>query len=227
MEKQKMHARRDDEAEELVSEEGSRWGMVKSIVTVLIVVGVLSSWWYGFGKSVASVKSAAISVKSGIASALTFGKSATIVDEELSTTGSDSIAMNEEIVTDSSWQIRKPEQGDSIWNVYKAGIGADAGVSFQAQTVNGLKNITVLKNSIPQTSLADNSLSQNKEYTFVSQEAQARYAGKVAEANKKLQSGTHLQDLDTTLRLAYLVANAPSYEFLNSLPSQDIQNLLE
>ncbi len=222
-----MHARRDDEAEELVAQGGSRWSAVKSIVTILIVVSVLSSWWYGFGKSVASVKSVAISVKSGIASALTFGKSETISEKKLSTADSQSISLNGENASDSSWQIRKSEQGDNIWNAYKASIGADAGISFQAQTVNGLKNITVLKNAIPQDRVANNSLSQDKEYSFIGQEAQVRYAGKVAEANKKLQSGTQLKDLDNTLRLAYLVANAPSYEFLNSLPAQDIQNLLE
>lgn len=228
MENQKIPPYRNDDADELaVRAKGSTRDLVRNIVTILIVVGVLASWWYGFDKSFASVKSAAVSIASGVASVFSLGQSHVAVDDALSTAGGDAAGINGENSLGASWQIRKSEQGDSMWSVYNAGVSADDGIAFKKQTVNGLKNITLITNAIPQDRIASNSLSSGKDYSFIVREAQVRFAAKVAEANVLLNNGAHLKDLDNTLRLAYQVANAPSYQFLYSLPAQDIQNLLE
>lgn len=227
MDKPIVHTHDEAQSGKLITERSIRFGKVKRTLTILVIVFALVSWWQGFGNSIASIKYAAVFVNNGIASVLTLKKLNIAVGDELSTANAGSIEMNEERVSNSLWQVRKSVPGESIWSVYRTDIVTRHEAGYQSQTINGLKNLTILKNNIAREKIAHGSLAQNKEYSFLHQDAQKRFAEKIIEANKKLQAGAHLKDMDNSVRLAYLVANAPSYDFLYSLPSQDIQNLLE
>ena len=216
----------EEDPQDILADETGKRGIIGSVITILLIVAVLGSWWYGFGKSYAAVKSAAVSAKSGIASVLHISKADTadgVLTEELSTNGS----LTSDSVSSSSWEIRKSVAGDSIWKIYAQNVQAQGNVAFQHQVINGLKNITILKNNISQDKLAHNSMTQGQEYSFLNKDMQEKFAGKVAEANKQLQEGKHLKDMNSSLLLAYQLANAPSNSFVYSLSMGDIQNLLE
>lgn len=220
-----QHQHEEDPQDILADKTGKR-GMVGSIITVLLIVAVLGSWWYGFGKSYAAIKSVTISAKSGIASVLHISKAGTAdraSNEELST-GDSSVDSS---ASSSLWEIRKSTAGDTVWKIYAQDLQAQSNIAVRHQVINGLKNITVLKNNITQEKLAHNSMSQGQEYSFISKDAQEKFAGKVAEANKQLQEGKHLKDMDSSLSLAYQLANAPSYSYVYSLSIDDFQKVLE
>lgn len=220
----------EEEPQDILADETPKRGMMGNVITVLLVVALLASWWYGFGRSYATIKSAAVSAKSGIASVLHIGKAGTAdeaLSEKLSTGDSAEGSPISDSVSSSSWEIRKSVAGDTIWKVYAQNLQAQGNTAFQHQVINGLKNITVLKNNIAQDKLAHNSMTQGQEYSFLTKDMQEKFAGKVAEANKQLQEGKLLKDMDNSLSLAYQLANAPSYSFVYSLSMGDVQNLLE
>lgn len=220
----------EEDSQDILADETGKRGITGSVISVLLIVAVLASWWYGFGKSYTALKSAAVSAKSGIASVLHLSKAGTAdiaMDQELSTGGSDAVSSSSDSVSSSSWEIRKSVAGDTIWKVYAQDFQAQGDVAFQHQVINGLKNITLLKNGIAQDKVANNSMAQGQEYSFLGKDMQEKFAGRVAEANKKLQEGTHFKDMDSGLQLAYHLANAPSYQFVYSLQLSDVQQLLE
>ena len=67
------------------------------------------------------------------------------------------------------------------------------------QTINGLKNLTVLKNNISADKLKNNSLTEGQDYELLSEDAQSNYIDKLNEANKQMQDGTKFSDLDKDL----------------------------
>lgn len=136
-------------------------------------------------------------------------------DEKLST-GSYEAAMETDAVN-ATWQFKKAEAGESVWSVYAEAIEGNEEIAFQAQVVNGLKNITLLQNNISVERAEHNSLIIGQEYSVLSHEAIMEYAGKVNEANEMLKSGATMSDLDSDLQLAYQLANAPSQQFVSSL----------
>ena len=74
-------------------------------------------------------------------------------------------------------------------------------------------------------SVKNNSLREGADYSFLSQEAVVNYAEKLSEANKQMQEGKVLKDLSQDLQISYLLANAPSYQFLSTLQVDNL-NLL-
>lgn len=220
----------EHESQDILADETTKRGITKSVITVLLIVFLLASWWYGFGKSYAAIKSVVVSAKSGIASVFHISKANTADEasnEKLSTDGSAADSSTSGFTSSSSWEIRKSMAGDTIWKMYAQNLQAQSDVAFQHQVINGLKNITVLKNNIAQEKLAHNSMTQGQEYSFLTKDMQEKFAGKVAEANKQLKEGKSLKDMDNSLSLAYQLANPPSYSFVYSLSVGDVQNLLE
>ncbi|MEK7067083.1 MAG: hypothetical protein AAB949_01770 [Patescibacteria group bacterium] len=138
---------------------------------------------------------------------------------------------NEEILssanTEIGWEVRKTAKGESIWGIYQNEIADQTNISYKNQTINGLKNLTVLKNNISADKLKNNSLTEGQDYELLSEDAQSNYIDKLNEANKQMQDGTKFSDLDKDLQVAYLVANAPSYDFLSRISQDDLSMLLE
>ncbi len=192
---------------------------------VVLVIG-LAVWYQFVGTEDAGWVS---SLKSNILSLVSPAEEAAVTPaEKLSTaeTGM-TLAPGTTLVAQPGWAIRKSAAGDSVWNVYAAMMAGNAAVTLPNQTINGLKNLTILQNNIPIGDIAANSLALGKDYTFLSSASVSNYAKKLAEANKQMAGGTALKDLSNNLQLAYLVANAPSYDFLYSLPSGDLHMLYE
>ena len=108
-------------------------------------------------------------------------------------------------------------KGVPAWQGYVRMARANSDNRFKNQTINGLKNLTILKNKISTESVKSNSLKEGVDYSFLSQEAAVNYAKKISEANKQMQGGKMLKDLSQDLQTAYLLANAPSYQFLSTM----------
>ncbi|MBI5913451.1 hypothetical protein HY839_03380 [Candidatus Azambacteria bacterium] len=193
--------------------------------TGIVVIGLVALMaWYQFGGADHAIFT---SLKSNILSLVNTARetvSSTFGGEKLSTVGGEGAPL--ESATTSVWQTTQAVQGESVWGVYKEML-ADKEIAFRNQTVNGLKNITVLQNNIPMERLAANSLTQGQEYSVLDADAAAKYAGKVKEANEKLRGGASLSDLSPDLQMAYQLANAPSYEFLYSLSVDNIHSAYE
>lgn len=141
---------------------------------------------------------------------------------ELSTGGAEA---NKEMPADTSWAIRKSIKGETIWQVSAEIVKNNNDVIAKNQAINGLKNLTIIKNKIAAEKISHNSLSTGSEYSFPTHQAAGNFIKKLNEADKQMQGGTKLSDLSTDLRTVYLVANAPSYQFLNSLPADNINAL--
>jgi len=150
----------------------------------------------------------------------------TMAESELSTGGAElGEAMNKEISSEAGWAIRKSVKGESVWQVYSEMVRANTDITLKNQTINGLKNLTILKNKVSMESVKNNSLREGADYSFLSQEAAMNYAEKLSEANKQMQEGKVLKDLSQDLQISYLLANAPSYQFLSTLQVDNL-NLL-
>lgn len=203
----------------------SKGARIAKGTTGIVVVGLVALMaWYQFGGADHSILA---SLKSNILSLVNTARetvTSTFGGEKLSTVGDEGAPL--EGPTASTWQTKQAMQGESVWSVYKEMI-ANKEIDFRNQTVNGLKNITILQNKIPMERLASNSLTLGQEYSALSDEAVAKYAGKVKEANEKLQGGATLSDLSPDLQLAYQLANAPSYDFLYSLSVDTIHSVYE
>lgn len=141
---------------------------------------------------------------------------------ELSTGGMEA---NKEISTDADWVIRKSVKGETIWQVSAEIVKNNSDVVSKNQAINGLKNLTIIKNKIAAEKAKNNSLAAGAEYSFITQQASDNFIKKLNEADKQIQSGAKLSDLSSDLRTAYLVANAPSYQFLSTLQIDNL-NLL-
>lgn len=210
-------------AEELSS--GGMWSVLKGrgFASVAVIALIVAAGWYQSAGTEAPVLS---SLKSNILSFIGSGTEevAAPVEGELSTAGDGSM-----LVASSGgvWSIRKAEKGSSVWQVYSEMIAGNAAVGLKNQTTNGLKNLTLLKNGVSQAQIANASLVEGMDYSFLSSGAVDKYATLLAEANSQMVSGTALSDLDSTHQLAYRVANAPSYQFLYSLPVDDLKVLYE
>jgi|SRR3989344_2429241 len=193
--------------------------------TGIIVMGLVALMaWYQFGGADHAILT---SLKSNVLSLVHTARetvTARFGGEKLSTVGDEGASL--EGTTASTWQIKQVVQGESVWGAYKE-MMADKEIAFRNQTINGLKNITVLQNNIPIERLAANSLTEGQEYSVLNSDAAARYAGKVREANEKLQGGAQLKDLSPDLQMAYQLANAPSYQFLYSLSADNIHSVYE
>lgn len=197
--------------------------IAKSATTITVVALVALMAWYQFGGADQSILA---SLKGNILSLVNTARetiSSTSEGEKLSTVGEEGASL-ESIST--PWETSTAQKEESAWSVYKE-MMADKEMDFRNQTVNGLKNITVLQNNIPIERLAANSFIEGQEYSVLSDEAAAKYAGKVKEANEKLQGGASLGDLSPDVQLAYQLANAPSYEFLYSLSVDNIHSAYE
>ncbi|MBI1755072.1 hypothetical protein HY250_04655 [Candidatus Azambacteria bacterium] len=181
-----------------------------SFVVLFIALGA----WFQFSGTEMAILS---NLKSNILSLVGSAQNESVMSSggKLSTTGG----------IDVLWEQRKSVAGESIWSVYAKMTAGDSAIILKNQTVNGLKNLTLLKNSIAIDRIAAHSLTDGKEYSFLSSVAVSKYAGELAEANKQISGGTALKDLSKNLQTAYLVANAPSYEFLYSLPADTLQAL--
>lgn len=143
-------------------------------------------------------------------------------DEKLSTGEN---VVSSAMSSNGVWEQRKSEKGESIWKVYAEMMKESSDFTLKTQTINGLKNITLLQNNISTERIASRSLAEGEEYSFLSRFNAEKYAGKLAEANEHISDGTALKDLSADLQVAYLVANAPSYEFLHSLSVDNITAL--
>ena len=147
-------------------------------------------------------------------------------ESELSTGGAElGEAMNKEISSEAGWAIRKSVKGETMWQVYAEMTRANSDIALKNQTINGLKNLTILRNKISMENVKNNSLKEGVDYSFLSQEAVMNYAEKLSEANKQMQEGKVLKDLSQDLQMTYLLANAPSYQFLSTLQADNL-NLL-
>ncbi len=204
-------------------------GFYRKNIKSFLSVGLILTALFFIGHSARKDDGALLpSLKSTIVSFLHTSSEKIIALKDKLSTAPQENTVSENISSPSSlWEMGKSKKGDSIWKIYRESVASNEQITFKTQTINGLKNITLLKNEIPHNRVQNNSLGQDEEYSFIGKDAQMKYAGKVTEANEKLQGGAQLKDLDASVRLAYLVANAPSYEFLYSLPAQDVQSLLE
>lgn len=175
------------------------------------------------------------SMKSAVISAAVSSKQFVLDKTKLSTGSSEEASgtetNNEEILssanTEIGWEVRKTAKGESIWSIYQNEIADQTNISHKNQTINGLKNLTVLKNNISAEKLKNNSLTEGQDYKLLSEDAQSSYINKLNEANKQMQDGTEFGDLEKDLQVAYSVANAPSYDFLSRISQDDLNTLLE
>ncbi|MEK7487993.1 MAG: hypothetical protein AAB598_01585 [Patescibacteria group bacterium] len=198
--------------------------IAKGTTGTVVVALVALMAWYQFGGTDHSILA---SLKSNVLSLVNTARekvSSTFGEEKLSTAGDEGALLEGQTV--STWQTKQAVQGESVWGVYKEML-ADKEIDFRTQTVNGLKNITILQNKIPVERLAANSLALEQEYSVLNDDATAKYAGKVKEANEKLQGGASLNDLSPDLKIAYQLANAPSYDFLYSLSVDNLHSAYE
>lgn len=193
----------------------------KVVTSALVFALIAFAGWYQFFGTPSDVFS---SLKSNIISLVTSSsdEAGVSIDEKLST---GEHAISSAMSSDSTWEIRKSEKGESVWKVYAEMAGESSAFALKNQTINGLKNITLLQNNIPAEQIANRSLAGGKEYSFLSRSAAEKYAGKLAEAHAQIAEGAALKDLSTDLQTAYLVANAPSYAFLHSLSVDNITAL--
>lgn len=198
--------------------------IAKGTTGIVVVALVALMAWYQFGGADHSIL---VVLKSNVLSLVNTARetvTARFGGEKLSTVGDDGSSL-EGVVT-GAWQTKQAVQGESVWIVYKEML-ADKEIDFRTQTVNGLKNITILQNKIPVERLTANSLALEQEYSVLNDDATAKYAGKVKEANEKLQGGASLNDLSPDLKIAYQLANAPSYDFLYSLSVDNLHSAYE
>lgn len=180
---------------------------------MIVLVALMA--WYQFGGVEADML-AEIKADAGalVHSARTF-LATSFSGEKLSTGPAETVVETDRI--DATWQFKKAAAGESVWSVYREAIKGNTEIAFQAQVINGLKNITLIQNAIGQERVDNNSLAADQEYSFLNDDAIMVYAGKVKEANEKLKSGATLSDLSPDVQMAYQLANAPSYQFLYSL----------
>jgi len=197
----------------------------KSAVAVIVFLALIAFTSYQFP----AAKDRAWSALSS--NVLSIFKSDTVsenpmAESELSTGGAElSEAVNKEISSEAGWAIRKSVKGETMWQVYAEMTRANSDITLKNQTINGLKNLTILKNKVSMESVKNNSLREGADYSFLSQEAVMNYAEKLSEANKQMQEGKVLKDLSQDLQISYLLANAPSYQFLSTLQVDNL-NLL-
>lgn len=189
----------------------------KSAVVIVAFLALIAFTFYQFpatkDRAVGALSSSVLSIFQG--SAVTENPAA---DSELSTGETEAgMPANEKMASEVSWSIRKSEKGETVWQVYAEMVRGNSDIALKNQTINGLKNLTVLQNNIPFESAVSNSLKEGVDYSFLSQEAVTDYAKKLSEANNQMQGGKMLQDLSQDLQTAYLLANAPSYQFLSTL----------
>jgi len=198
--------------------------IAKGATGIVIVALVALMAWYQLG---GADRATLVSLKSNVLSLVNTARetvTSTFEGEKLSTVSDEGAPL--EGSTTSIWQTTQAAQRESVWSIYKEML-ADKEIAFRNQTVNGLKNITVLQNNIPMERLATNSLTLGQKYSVLNADAAAKYVGKVKEANEKLQGGASLNDLNPDLQMAYQLANAPSYEFLYSLSADNIHLVYE
>lgn len=141
--------------------------------------------------------------------------SSSFEDERLSTDTPETVTEIDHV--NATWEFRKAEAGESVWGVYAESVKGNEEIAFQAQVINGLKNITLLQNNISVDRAERNSLAIGQEYSVLSHDAIMEYAGKVREANEKLKNGATMGDLSPDVQMAYRLANAPSQQFVFSL----------
>ncbi|MCR4322843.1 MAG: hypothetical protein NUV61_02035 [Candidatus Azambacteria bacterium] len=197
--------------------------IARSATTITMVALVALMAWYQFGGAEHSILA---SLKGNVVSLMNSAREVVTSQgegEKLSTTNEGSFSVE---AASTPWEVSTAQEGESVWGVYKEML-ADKDVDFRNQTVNGLKNITILQNNIPMERLATNSLALGQEYSVLSTDAATKYASKVKEANEKLQGGASLSDLSPDLQTAYQLANAPSYDFLYSLSVDNIHSVYE
>lgn len=196
----------------------------KGVTGAVVVALVALMAWYQFSGTDQAIFT---SLKSNILSLVNTARetiTSTYWGEELSTAGDEGASL--ESVQNSTWQTTRAEAGENVWGVYKEML-ADKEIDFRTQTVNGLKNITIVQNNIPVERLTANSLTLGQEYSVLDAGAAAKYASRVKEANEKLQGGASLNDLSPDLKIAYQLANAPSYDFLYSLSADTMHSTYE
>jgi len=206
----------------------------KAIIIIIIAVLILGFAWNQFTDENMD-NSVAKSLKGAVLSALSFGDRLADKVTKLSTGDSEDDEMdsgnNKEILgiggAEIGWQLRKADTGDSIWSIYQKEVTERMDVSRKNQTINGLKNLTVLKNNIPVDNLKNNSLTDGQEYLFLSDESQTNYAAMLEEANQKIDEGIAFNDLEKEIQTAYLIANPSSYQDLFDMPSEDLAMFLE
>jgi len=197
----------------------------KTVVAVIVFLALIALTSYQFpaakDRAWSALSSNVLSIfKSGVVS------ENPMTESELSTVGTElGEAVNKEISAEAGWAIRKSVKGESVWKVYSEMARANSDITLKNQTINGLKNLTILKNKISTESVKSNSLREGDDYSFLSQEAAVNYAKKLSEANKQMQEGKVLKDLSQDLQMTYLLANAPSYQFLSTLQADNL-NLL-
>lgn len=201
--------------------QGTKLALLKSMFTVrnavrtgIIFLVALMAWYQFNGTEKDMFALLKSDTSSLVHSARTFLASS-FTNEKLSTVSTDTAVETDHI--NATWQFKKAVAGESVWGVYAEMVKGNKEIAFQTQVINGLKNITVLQNGISVDRVGHNSLITGEEYSFLHSDAVAIYAGKVKEANEKLQGGSRLSELSPDLQLAYQLANAPSYQFLYSL----------
>ena len=187
----------------------------KSAVRVAIIILIAFMAWYQFnGAEKDMFALLKTDTSSLVHSARTFLASS--LDDTKLSTGSEETAIETDHIN-ATWQFKKAQAGESVWGMYAETVKGNEEIAFQTQVINGLKNITLIQNNISMDLASNNSLIMGQEYSFLSADAIATYAGKVKEANEKLQGGAHPDELSSDLQLAYQLANAPSYQFVYSL----------
>lgn len=205
----------------------------KLIIIAAIIIALAAIAGYRMAEkyeinTLGSLKGAAISVFSTSKQfVLDKAKLSTGTSENVGEEGSASEEIPSPTNKETNWEIRKAEKGQSLWRVYQLEISARADIAHKNQTINGLKNLTILKNNIPVEKLKNNSMTEGNEYQLLSKASESSYVSKLTEANQKLKAGASLKTLDKDLQTAYLIANAPSYEFLMQMPHNDLGVFLE
>lgn len=205
----------------------------KQVIVIIITLILIAIAGYRFAdrydiNSLGSMKSAVISAAvSGKQFVLDKTKLSTGSSEEASGTETNNKEILSSANTEIGWEVRKTAKRESVWSIYQNEIAGHTNISHKNQTINGLKNLTVLKNNISAEKLKNNSLTEGQDYELLSEDAQLNYIDKLNEANKQMQDGTEFGDLDKDLQVAYSVANAPSYDFLTRISQDDLSALLE
>lgn len=197
--------------------------IAKGATGIVVVALVALMAWYQFGGADHAVL---VSLKSNVLSLVSSARETitrTFGGEKLSTVEDKGASLE---APSTTWEASTAQKGESVWSVYKE-MMADKEIAFRNQTVNGLKNITILQNKIPVERLATNSLTEGQKYLVLGADAAAKYAGKVKEANEKLKGGASLKNLSPDLQIAYKLANAPSYQFLYSLSVDTLHTAYE
>lgn len=189
----------------------------KSTVVIIAFLALIAFTFYQFpvakDKTIGVLSSSVLSVFQG-----SVVSEDTAADSELSTGETETGTLaNEEMASEAGWSMRKTAKGETVWQVYSEMVRGNNDIMLKNQTINGLKNLTILKNNIPLESLMNNSLKEGVDYSFLGREAVADYAEKLSEANNQMQGGKMLKDLSQDLQTVYLLANAPSYQFLSTL----------